>query len=320
MSSRALTETDNKVLQKGIEGISFDETGLVQIKTMEAALAWGQAMIESGFAPNSFTRPAQVLFACQKGAELGLKPTASLSGFYPAPGGLLGIKVELALAILRGRGILQEPGKGAFVYEGEEGKASRTCVWTFRRRDWERDRWERSSFSLREANRAGLVKPKSGWENYPDRMLKARAIGFAVKDYFSDVLFGVEVGVDASGGDQPSSPPPAGPGLRREAQEKEGPVEDPFLKDVIDVESKPVEAKASIFGADDEISEEDAMAAFEELAKDAHARSEGDPDAQRQIIQHLTKVYEKDGIRAAQKALREHEVFGDEPGPATTEG
>ena len=300
--TRELTETENKVLKGGLEKISFDESGLVKLTSMDAALAWGQAMIDSGFAPDGFTRPAQVLFACQKGAELGLKPTASLTGFYPAPGGKLGVMVELALSILRGKHILREPTRDAFVYTGEGGKPDRTCTWTFGRRDWEPERWERSSFSLRQAAQAGLIKDnaKSAWRTHPDRLLKARAIGFAVKDFFSDVLYGVDVGSEpeTENGDRPSTPPTPPPRARREP----GPVRDPLLADVdvVDAEVVPEAEEPA----------QDSAVAFRELLEEARRRTGSDEIAAATLRSELQAAYQEGGIDAARTVLREHEVFG----------
>lgn len=55
-------------------------------------------------------------------------------------------------------------------------------------------------FTMADANRAGLVKPDSGWTKYPGNMLRWRAIGFCADVVFPDVLGGMkradELGAD----------------------------------------------------------------------------------------------------------------------------
>ena len=43
---------------------------------------------------------------------------------------------------------------------------------------------------MKDAERAGLLK-KDNWQKYPARMLKARAVSYAVNDLFPDVFFGL---------------------------------------------------------------------------------------------------------------------------------
>ena len=42
-----------------------------------------------------------------------------------------------------------------------------------------------------DANRAGLLNRSGPWKSYPDRMLKMRARGFALRDVFADALGGM---------------------------------------------------------------------------------------------------------------------------------
>lgn len=51
-------------------------------------------------------------------------------------------------------------------------------------------------FSIRDAKRAGLWD-KDNWRKYPQRMLAARARGYALDDAFSDVLRGVAIPADS---------------------------------------------------------------------------------------------------------------------------
>jgi len=56
------------------------------------------------------------------------------------------------------------------------------------------------TFTLADAQQAGLVKPDSGWEKYPANMLRWRAVGFCADVVFPDVIGGMkrtdELGAD----------------------------------------------------------------------------------------------------------------------------
>ena len=59
-----------------------------------------------------------------------------------------------------------------------------------------------SEFSMADAERAGIVKPLSGWEKYPANMLRWRAVGYCADVVFPDVIGGLlrpeELGVDVN--------------------------------------------------------------------------------------------------------------------------
>jgi len=48
------------------------------------------------------------------------------------------------------------------------------------------------TFSMKDAERAGLVKPKGAWTTYPANMLRWRAVGFCADVVFSDVIGGLK--------------------------------------------------------------------------------------------------------------------------------
>jgi hypothetical protein len=49
----------------------------------------------------------------------------------------------------------------------------------------------RSTFTMADADRAGLIKERGGWQTYPQRMLWARAAGWAIKDTIPEVALGL---------------------------------------------------------------------------------------------------------------------------------
>ena len=47
-------------------------------------------------------------------------------------------------------------------------------------------------FTMADANRAGLVKPDSGWTKYPANMLRWRTVGYCIDVLFPDVTGGMK--------------------------------------------------------------------------------------------------------------------------------
>lgn len=55
----------------------------------------------------------------------------------------------------------------------------------------------RYTFTMDDARRADLVRPRSGWITHPRRMLWARAAGFALRDAIPDVVLGFQTREEA---------------------------------------------------------------------------------------------------------------------------
>jgi hypothetical protein len=75
---------------------------------------------------------------------------------------------------------------------------------------WRRDslRVTTASFSISKAKKAGLWGKAGPWQEYPDRMLKMRARGFAGHDAFPDVLRGVRLAEELQDvPEEPDAPP-----------------------------------------------------------------------------------------------------------------
>ena len=74
----------------------------------------------------------------------------------------------------------------------------------------------RHTFTLEDAKRAGIVRDKTPWQTYPDRMLWAKAARFVIADHAPEVLLGIgiaeEIGEVIEGEatelpDEPEPPP-----------------------------------------------------------------------------------------------------------------
>lgn len=94
---------------------------------------------------------------------------------------------SLASALVERSGLLEDKEHS---YEGEQETDARKCTVTVQRKGRKPVSW---SFSIKEARKAGLYpgKPGSGWATFSDSMLYWRALGFAYRREFPDVMGGM---------------------------------------------------------------------------------------------------------------------------------
>jgi len=125
--------------------------------------------------------PADVLFVLSAGQALGLNAATALMNIYNV-NGMPSLKADLKLAL----------AKNHPEYNGCEIDATaERCIvkMSRKRRDGQVESVE-ITFTMQDAIRAELAK-KDNWRKYPQRMLKARAISYAVNDLFPDIVFGM---------------------------------------------------------------------------------------------------------------------------------
>ena len=137
--------------------------------------------------------PADVLFVISVGESLGLSAATALMNIYNV-NGMPSMKADLKLALAK-----RHPE-----YAGCEIDANtERCIVKMKRRN-ENGTEEAitSTFTIEDAKRAGLFPKKDNWRNYPQRMLKARAISYAVNDLFPDIVFGMLSSEEAQDIDQ----------------------------------------------------------------------------------------------------------------------
>jgi hypothetical protein len=96
----------------------------------------------------------------------------------------VGIMGDLALAMVEASGLLEQK-RVEYFGEGD----SLECKVTLQRKSREPQIY---SFSIREARTAGIYDRSPTWRNYPRRMTYYRALGFGLRDEFSDVLKGTK--------------------------------------------------------------------------------------------------------------------------------
>lgn len=163
--------------------IGFGNTG-VQLSTFDDAYRFSKAVALSGWAPKGMEKPESILIALQHAAELGLPPLAGLQNIAVI-NGKPGIYGDAALALVRKSGLLES-------YEeelvGTQGKDDFGVKITVKRVG---QKAQSEVFTVSDAKSANLWGKQGPWSQYPKRMLKFRARGFALRDHFGDVLKGL---------------------------------------------------------------------------------------------------------------------------------
>lgn len=201
--------------------ITFNDGG-IQTRTVEDALIFAKAVVDSGLAPKDYNSPAKVLVAWQFGAEVGLSRMSSLQSIAVINGkpGLYG---DAGKALLRSKGFDIEELDMAEIQKAGIAKCTISHP---------RQKPVTRTFSVQDAKTAGLWGKSGPWTQYPFRQLAWRAFWFAARDAAADVLkgiYGAEELKDIPVEPQNVTPPPAASTL---AALDEGPVTpEPFMGD-----------------------------------------------------------------------------------------
>lgn len=188
-------------------------------QSVEDAWRLSRFIAESDMVPKQYRkRPADVLVAIQLGMEVGLPPMAALRAIFVTNGvpNLYGdgfLAVIIASPVYRDHDEYFEVGaqRRESLTAADLQKDDTQAVCTFWRTGSARPRT--ASFSVAKAKKAGLWTKSGPWSDYPDRMLKLRARGFAGRDAFPDVLRGMHIDIEVA--DIPTDPPPVAQVQRR---------------------------------------------------------------------------------------------------------
>lgn len=177
-----------------------DAPGMVP-ENLHGLMRMARLYILSGLVPKGLLDGCQnpvervcVLF--QRGMELGLHPSQALDGMAVVNGRLT-IWGDTAKALCYQRGLLEEDEER---WEGSGD--TRVAICRVRRRGQEK--WHEERFSVGDARKAGLWGKSGPWSLYPDRMLMARARGFALRSKFPDALKGLAIEEEAADIAKPS--------------------------------------------------------------------------------------------------------------------
>ena len=152
-------------------------------RSLAEAMEFSKLIASSNFIPSDYKgKPGDIIVAIQMGAELGLAPIQSLQNISVIKG-RPSVWGDAALALVRASGLLED------FEEGVKGSGNDRYGFCRAKRRGQ-PTWSEQTFSVADAVRAGLWG-KGTWQSYPDRMLKLRARGFALRDGFADVLKGL---------------------------------------------------------------------------------------------------------------------------------
>lgn len=125
------------------------------------------------------TSKEQALIIMAAGHELGLSTIQSFRGIKvidgnPAP------SADLLVAVVMSSGFAE--------YFHEVSTDDQQSTWETKRKGEPR---KTQTYTMKDAERAKLIKPNGGWDKHPQRMLKARAKAFLARDVYTDILFGM---------------------------------------------------------------------------------------------------------------------------------
>lgn len=129
--------------------------------------------------------PEQAIAIMLKGHFLGFDPAASFE-FIQVVQNRPALSPRGALAILQSSSECEAIKIDDLT--DDAGKPTGCRVYMKRRNGFEYT----ITYSMEDAQQAGLVKPDSGWAKYPANMLRWRAIGFCADVVFPDVIGGLK--------------------------------------------------------------------------------------------------------------------------------
>jgi hypothetical protein len=206
--------------------------------TFAEAERFAEMMAESTMVPPDFRgKPANIMFAMQFGAELGLSPLQSLQSISNI-NGKWAVYGDALLAIVLASPLCED------VIERLDGEDDNLRAICEARRRGAAPKIQ--MFSVADAKKASLWGKQGPWTQYPRRMLQWRARGFALRDAFPDLLRGVitveeardipESGmVDVT----PPAPEPLGADLDAFAAPEPPPPHDPVTGEVLEPHALP---------------------------------------------------------------------------------
>lgn len=176
-----MSDEQNAIVQHDSQSNNVDViNGVLQPRNGKGIMELARVMSNSGMFPN-FKQPEQAFVAIAKGMALGLDPMSSLESIAVI-NGRAGIFGDAALALVMASGLLED------IEETFEGENCAVCRVS---RKGKKTAVE-ARFDQEDAKRAGLWGKGGPWTQYPKRMLKLRARGFALRDAFPDVLKGMK--------------------------------------------------------------------------------------------------------------------------------
>jgi len=164
----------------------LSKTGAMVPANLQQAIEVAKMIAHSGMVPKQYQgNTGGVLIAIQMGAELGLAPLSAIQNIAVINGrpSLWG---DAVLAL-----VMSHPDCEDIVEDDHadiKKNSAATCIVKRRGRSP-----VKRTFSVDDAQTAGLWKKAGPWTQYPARMLQMRARGFALRDAFPDALRGIQM-------------------------------------------------------------------------------------------------------------------------------
>lgn len=193
---------------------------------IEQAHRMATAISAAGMAPKSYDRSVEkILVGILHGMEVGMTPLNAIQSIAVI-NGVPSIWGDGALGLVLGSGLVDDYDEH---YERSDDGQIIKAVCIIERKG--RKTPIVGEFSYDDASRAKLTKKQGPWQDYPDRMLKMRARGFALRDGFADVLRGLHIAeemMDMAPAGEPDGPRPQRSNyedLDRRYEETVGPAE-----------------------------------------------------------------------------------------------
>lgn len=153
-----------------------------------------EVMAKSGLLPKALDTKEKVFIALQWGVELGLTPMAAATNIAVINGKPT-LSADIMHAIVR-----NNPEYAGAEWKKQDEQAAEVLV---KRKNANMTETFRGYYDIEMAKRANLLS-KDNWRAYTARMLKHRALSFALRDAFPDVLAGLYSPDELSGENQPA--------------------------------------------------------------------------------------------------------------------
>ena len=179
-----------------------------------------EVMAKSGLLPKALDTKEKVFIALQWGVELGLTPMAAATNIAVINGKPT-LSADIMHAIVR-----NNPEYAGAEWKKQDEQAAEVLV---KRKNANMTETFRGYYDIEMAKRANLLS-KENWKAYTARMLKHRALSFALRDAFPDVLAGLYSPDELSGENQPAQNQKQGNYQSYEMAEKTEPEQEATLK------------------------------------------------------------------------------------------
>jgi hypothetical protein len=155
-------------------------------ETLQDKLEMANVFVRSNLMPKGLDRPEKVVIALELGHELGLPPLISVMNIAVI-NNVPTLKADMMVALAMRSGIVEDI-KIEFIGQELGNDDDFGCKVTIVRKGIETPFI--SIFTRRDAKVAGLFH-KENWKRYEKRMLKHRAMAFAIRDSLPELFSGI---------------------------------------------------------------------------------------------------------------------------------